>query len=436
MEAEEGEPVAVTMLAADALPWGRSVKYHRPRGPACLRGRCDGCLARVEGLPSRRTCLIAARDGLEVTPQPLLGSPRHDPLALSDALFRKGLDHHQLGTTGPLLYRATVSLVRAVSGLGRLPECEVEAATTETRSCDVLVVGAGPAGLCAAEAAIQGGATVLLVDEAPEPGGHLRDRPGAERDVDESARRLQRAEAHGLRYLPGHRALGVYEEPGRGSPLPVLGHTDPLRDPPFAPVEGTARLALLVHASGLTLVRFSSLILATGLEMGAPPLVNGDLPGVYTARAGAIALRHGLLLGERIALLGSGPWNEWLLEPLRDAGADVLHRPIQAVRKLHGTRGRLGSLYLEDGSTWPCDAALVEPPPSADVRLGAQAGATTRSTQGGLFLEAAPEDGATRQPGLWVVGMAAGVHAPRALQTQAFAAGRAAAQHARDGGRP
>ncbi len=42
------EPLAVALLAAGIRVFGRSVKYHRPRGPACLRAHCSGCLMRVD----------------------------------------------------------------------------------------------------------------------------------------------------------------------------------------------------------------------------------------------------------------------------------------------------------------------------------------------------------------------------------------------------
>ena len=50
IEAERGEPLAVSLLASDRTTLARSAKLHRPRGPSCLRGGCDGC----------RSCSVAA----------------------------------------------------------------------------------------------------------------------------------------------------------------------------------------------------------------------------------------------------------------------------------------------------------------------------------------------------------------------------------------
>ena len=44
VEAVPGEPLAVALAASGRVLLGRSVKYHRPRGAFCYRGRCDGCL--------------------------------------------------------------------------------------------------------------------------------------------------------------------------------------------------------------------------------------------------------------------------------------------------------------------------------------------------------------------------------------------------------
>ena len=59
--AERGEPLAAALLAADKTILARSPKLHRPRGPSCFRGGCDGCLARVDGVPNVMTCLVARR---------------------------------------------------------------------------------------------------------------------------------------------------------------------------------------------------------------------------------------------------------------------------------------------------------------------------------------------------------------------------------------
>ncbi|MGQ3000372.1 FAD-dependent oxidoreductase, partial [Variovorax sp.] len=46
--------------------------------------------------------------------------------------------------------------------------------------CDLLIVGAGPAGMAAALAAAPSGAAIVVIDDNPAPGGQIwRDGPGA-----------------------------------------------------------------------------------------------------------------------------------------------------------------------------------------------------------------------------------------------------------------
>src|SRR6202043_1660497 len=60
LSAFEGEPLAIALLANGVGTLARSVKFHRPRGPSCLRGACDGCLTRVNGVPNVMACRAAA----------------------------------------------------------------------------------------------------------------------------------------------------------------------------------------------------------------------------------------------------------------------------------------------------------------------------------------------------------------------------------------
>src|SRR5579863_110690 len=94
--AERGEPLAVALLAAGHLAIARSPKFHRPRGPACLRAGCDGCLARVDDEPNVMTCRVPAADGMRIETQNVVGSREHDLLRMSDWFFPDGMNHHEL----------------------------------------------------------------------------------------------------------------------------------------------------------------------------------------------------------------------------------------------------------------------------------------------------------------------------------------------------
>src|SRR5687768_6347417 len=64
---------------------------------------------------------------------------------------------------------------RSLTGVGALPESPDEARYDKTnRYVDTLVIGAGVAGLTAAGEHLRAGREVLLIDDKPGPGGHLR----------------------------------------------------------------------------------------------------------------------------------------------------------------------------------------------------------------------------------------------------------------------
>src|SRR5262249_10792375 len=74
----------------------------------------------------------------------------------------------------PSFWMSYERVIRRAAGLGKAPaEPDADRYDKCWRHCDVLVVGAGPAGLAAALAAGRSGARVILADEQPEFGGSL-----------------------------------------------------------------------------------------------------------------------------------------------------------------------------------------------------------------------------------------------------------------------
>src|SRR6478736_1302527 len=110
--ARAGEPIAVALWAARRLVLGRSVKYHRARGAACFSGRCDGCLMRVDGAPSVRTCRTPAAHGTVVETQNVLGSANLDLLSAADVVFAGGLNHHEMFTWSKPVNRVMQEVAR------------------------------------------------------------------------------------------------------------------------------------------------------------------------------------------------------------------------------------------------------------------------------------------------------------------------------------
>src|SRR5262245_41273960 len=150
LPAERGEPLAAALLAADKTILARSPKLHRPRGPSCFRGGCDGCLARVDGVPNVMTCLAPARGGEQISAQNVVGSRKADLLRVTDWFFAKGIDHHHMLAGVPGLSDVMQSFASKVAGLGRLPGSAEPPRPARRLEADAVVIGAGVAGIAAA----------------------------------------------------------------------------------------------------------------------------------------------------------------------------------------------------------------------------------------------------------------------------------------------
>lgn len=177
-----------------------------------------------------------------------------------------------------------------------------------TESVDVLVVGAGPAGLAAAAVAAGENLRVLAIDEAPVPGGRLpiqlhedadgHWRPGAA----EAEVLTQAARAAGARVVAGASVWGLF--PGWDA---YLNPVDPA-DPAAAPDRVTA----------------PTVIVATGAMQNAVALPGWTLPGVLCVGAVQALLHvHRLRPGRRAVVVGVDPLALAVAHHLRLAGVEV-----------------------------------------------------------------------------------------------------------------
>jgi len=182
----EGDTLASALLARGTAVVARSFKYHRPRGLVAA-GWEDPCAFVEMQSPRAEPSVLATVEplveGLQARGQHAWPSLRFDFMALADrcsALLPAGFYYKAFKSPAwawPWFERA----LRHAAGLGRLPDGagQSDPSAYERRfvQTDVLVVGAGVAGLWAAHALAQAGARVILADDAPEPGGRGLDRP-------------------------------------------------------------------------------------------------------------------------------------------------------------------------------------------------------------------------------------------------------------------
>ncbi|MEP6812478.1 MAG: FAD-dependent oxidoreductase, partial [Actinomycetota bacterium] len=156
---------------------------------------------------------------------------------------------------------------------------------------DVLVVGAGPAGLAAAVAAAEAGADVVLLDERPKLGGQYFKQPSDGLTFDES--QLDPQYRAGRDLIARVRTLGVR----------VLGATQV-----WAAFERDEILA--TDAAMSYALRPRRLVLATGAYERGVPLPGWTLPGFTTTGAAQTLLRsYAVVPGRRVLVSGNGPLN-------------------------------------------------------------------------------------------------------------------------------
>jgi NADPH-dependent 2,4-dienoyl-CoA reductase/sulfur reductase-like enzyme len=155
----------------------------------------------------------------------------------------------------------------------------------------IVIVGAGPAGIAAATALVPSSAAITVVDEAPQPGGQIHRMPVTRLALD--MRRLL-AEGH-TAYQEFHTEVAALRDRVRFLPETLAWN-----------VYGGE-----VHLAGphrLEAIRYDALILATGATDRVMPVSGWTLPGVFTLGAAQVLLKsQGCLLGDRVVFCGSSP---------------------------------------------------------------------------------------------------------------------------------
>lgn len=271
VKAYAGETIAAALTSAGIYGF-RETRGGKSRGVFCGMGVCGDCQIMVDG-ESRRACMEDAREGAVVRRHPAFASTRPaEPKT----------------DTGELVP-------------------------------DLLVIGAGPAGLSAALTAASAGLDVLVVDERKTAGGQYFKQPAAGFAVDEAAVDQQFADGRslirscheqGVRLIPGATAWGAF---------------------------GDDRIAILTPESNF-IVRARRIVLATGAYERALPVPGWTLPGVITTGAAQTLLRaYQTAPGNRVLIAGNGPLNLQVADELCRAGVEVVAVAELAVAPWQGS---------------------------------------------------------------------------------------------------
>jgi len=335
-EGHPGDSVASALLANGVRLFGRSFKYHRPRGLLAAgveepNALLDARLGDWHDANARATMLPLA-EGLVlkgVNAEPDLARDRRRFFDCFSRFLPAGFYYKTFIRPS---WRRYEGRIREAAGLGRADITpDFTRHETQTASCDLLVVGAGPAGLAAAESAAATGERVWVVEQEAVPGGQAiwRDPQGAE-----AAARAWAALAarDSVTAKLSTQAAAIYD-----------GNVVALLERRQAGPEGWAKERLwLLHPKRV--------VLATGaLEQ---PLVfpDNDRPGVMLASAAATyAARWAVLPGRRIVVATNNDDGYAAAKVLRAAGAEVLIADVRADAPAHLAEGievRAGSVPL------------------------------------------------------------------------------------------
>lgn len=256
-----GDTISSALWAGGCRLLGRSFKYHRARGILSAANHDINAMMQAGPLLNLRADATLLRDGLTLTGINTYGGIRHDRGRLLDKLSPfLPVGFYYKAFYSKRLFPLWERLFRRLTGLGKIDLATPHLKTAKRYDfCDVLVVGAGPAGLSAALSAAEAGADVVMVDELARAGGSgLYRLAGDPLQAQPIHALIRQVEAHPrIRFYPATLAAAYYAD-----------HWVPL-----------------VQADHLTKLRARAVIVASGSCEQPAVFRNNDLPGVMLASA-------------------------------------------------------------------------------------------------------------------------------------------------------
>ena len=284
----EGDTVATALYANGVRIFGRSLKYHRPRGLYSLDGECSNTCMDVDGIPNVRTENTLAKSGMEVAEQNVKGSAEHDMMGFIDKMdwmMPAGFYYDTMHKPAAI-WPVAMKQIRKAAGLGIMsPDHKMPGKFDEIfPRTDVVVIGGGAAGMTAALAAAEKGVRVILMESRPWLGGsfdyraaeYAKGKPFYSR----SRELADKVEAHpGIRVMKHTAMVGAY------SNNLVTGFQVGGADDSF-----TERYVE---------IRANAVVVATGCIERPLLFDNNERPGVMqVACAHRLARTYGILAGE------------------------------------------------------------------------------------------------------------------------------------------
>lgn len=320
-----GDTLAAALLANGVDVVGRSFKYSRPRGIVAAGAEEPNAVLQIGSseaaqIPNVRATQQALYANLTATSTNGWPSVNTDLMGIlgkvGGGMMPPGF-YYKTFMYPQNLWLTYEKYIRKAAGLGRSPkENDPDIYDYMNQHCDVLVVGAGPAGLAAALAAGRSGARVILADEQEEFGGSLLstremldDKPAADwaaKAIAELQKMpevtlLPRATVNGYHdhnFLTIHQRLTDH-----------LGEVAPMGQP----------------RQRMHRVRAGRVVLATGAHERPLVYANNDVPGNMLADAvSTYVRRYGVAPGQKLVLSTNNDYAYRVVLDWLDAGRQVV----------------------------------------------------------------------------------------------------------------
>ena len=262
-----GESIAAALAAAGKLALKRD-KNGAPRGLFCGMGACFDCQVSIDGGPAQRACLAKVQPRMAI----------------------RTLD-----------YRAEILL----------PDTEAQRHNSDKLECDVLIVGAGPAGMSTAIQLAEAGLAVIVADERSGSGGQfykqlassyffIQNSP-VDSQYRDGAVLIERLKNTNAQILLNANVWGAYRNEAE-----------------------TLEICVAAESKSYV-VNPRQLVLASGAYESVPAFPGWTLPGVMTTGAAQTLVRaYRVAPGKRVIIAGNGPLNLQLAYELVKGGVDVV----------------------------------------------------------------------------------------------------------------
>lgn len=310
----QGDTLASALLANNIHLIARSFKYHRPRGIYSAGVEEPNALLQLhsgaKSEPNTRATLTELTQGLESKSQNAWPSVKFDLMAVNglfSSVLTAGFYYKTFMWPGSwwMFYE---KFIRKAAGMGTgtylTDKTQYEKAHAH---CDVLVIGAGPAGLSAALEAANNGAKVILVDQDFELGGQLL----SEGDDDWLSSQVQEIQDHDqITIMTRTTAFGYYDHNVVNLVERVSDHLS--SSPDYVPRQR------------MWTVRAQNVVLATGALERPFVFGNNDIPGIMLASGARTYIRRfGVKPGQAAVLFTNNDSIYEMIGDLLEAGIKI-----------------------------------------------------------------------------------------------------------------